>query len=252
MNNAIYIALSRQTGLFRNMDVVANNVANASTPGFKGETMVFEQYLTNDKDNFRKKIAFANDVATYTDFRNGAAVPTGRDLDVALEGEGFFKVQTPQGIRYTRRGSFRLDAESKVVTPEGYAVLDNQNQPIQLQENDNTITIDSTGTLSVGQNGEPNSPPVPRGEIAVVRFANPQKLQHLDNGLYTAPAGEVALPDEGKTRLIHGSLEQSNISPVTELTNMIQVNRSVGSVTGFMSDMHELTRRAITAYTRSQ
>lgn len=243
MNNAIYISLSRQTGLFRNLEVAANNMANVNTPGYKGQTMVFEQFLVNDKDKFSRKIAFPHDISTYTDFNNGASVPTGRDLDVSLEGEGFFKVQTPEGIRYTRRGSFHVDTANELVTSEGHAVLDSSNQTIRIQQEDIDIKISSDGTIRVNDVGEL------RGQIDVVHFANPQKLIRLESGLYQSK--EDPLRDEAPGHVIQGALEQSNVNSVVELTNLININRSVGSVTGFMADMHDLTRRAITAYTRA-
>lgn len=242
MNNAIYIALSRQTGLFRNLDVVANNVANASTPGYKGETMVFEKYLTNDKDNFRHKIAFSNDVATYVDYKDGAATQTGRNLDVALEGEGFFRVETPEGIRHTRRGNFRLNEQSVLVTAEGYPVLQRDDSTIILEPDDIDIRISADGSVRVGNTGDL------RGQIGTARFDNPQKLKRLEGGLYQSEEPEQT---DAPAKILQGYIEQSNVSPVTELTNLINVNRSVSGVTGFMADMHDLTRRAITAYTRS-
>lgn len=242
MNNAIYIALSRQTGLFRNLDVAANNIANASTPGYKGETMVFEQYLANDKDNFRRKIAFSNDVTTYVDYKDGATSNTGRNLDVALEGDGFFRVQTPEGVRHTRRGNFRVNEAKILVTAEGFPVLQSDDQVITLQPNDIDVKISADGTVRAGDIGEF------RGQIDLVNFANPQKLKRLEGGLYLAEEKEQTEPP---AKILQGYLEQSNISPVTELTNLININRSVSGVTGFMADMHDLTRRAITAYTRS-
>lgn len=242
MNNAIYIALSRQTGLFRNLDVAANNIANASTPGYKGQTMVFEQYLTNDKDNFRRKIAFSNHVTTFADYKDGAITETGRNLDLALEGDGFFRVQTPEGVRHTRRGNFRLNEEKVVVTAEGFPVLQSDDQVITLLPEDLDIHISNDGTVRVGQDGQQ------RGQIDLVNFANPQKLTRLDNGLYLAEEQEQTDPP---AKILQGYLEQSNVSAVTELTNLININRSVSSVTGFMTDMHDLTRRAITAYTKS-
>ncbi len=242
MNNAIYIALSRQTGLFRNLDVTANNVANVSTPGFKGETVAFEQFLVNDKDNFNRKIAFSNDVSTFMDFKDGAVAKTGRDLDVALEGKGFFKIETPEGVRYTRRGNFSLNSEREIVTSDGFKVLGNDGNPISILEDDRDIKISADGTLRVGQTGEQ------RGQIGVVNFATPQKLKHLDSGLYEASEPELT---DAPAKMLQGYVEQSNVSPVTELTNLININRSVSGVTSFMADMHDLTRRAITAYTKS-
>jgi flagellar basal-body rod protein FlgF len=243
MNNAIYVALSQQTNLFRNMDVVANNVANVSTPGFKGETMVFEKFLFNDKDNFSRKVAFSQDIATFSDFKDGAASPTGRDLDLALEGSGFFKVQTPQGVRYTRRGSFHIDTNNQIVTAEGFPLLNAGNKPIEILNRDERLTISSDGTIRGGDDGQI------RGEVGIAAFENSQKLIHTDNGLYSSDL--PPLRTKAPAKVLQGALEQSNVNSVTELTNLININRSVGSVSGLMADMHDMMRKAITSYTRS-
>lgn len=243
MNNAIYVALSQQTNLFRNMDVVANNVANVSTPGFKGETMVFEKFLFNDKDNFTRKIAFSHDIATFSDFKDGAATPTGRDLDLALDGTGFFKVQTPQGVRYTRRGSFHVDTNNQIVTAEGYTLLNPADRPIEIINHDERLTISSDGTVRGGDDGQI------RGEIGIAHFENPQKLTHTDNGLYSSDV--PPLLTKAPARVLQGSLEQSNVNSVTELTHLININRSVSDVSNLMASMHDMMRKAITAYTHS-
>ena len=242
MNNAIYIALSRQTGLFRDLDVTANNVANTSTPGYKGQTTVFEKFLVNDKDKFSRKIAFSNDVSTFVDYKDGAVTHTGRNFDLALEGQGFFRVETPEGVRYTRRGNFRLNDAKELVTAEGYPVLQSDNQTIRLSPEDVDIKISADGTLRAGDTA------LFRGQIDLVTFDNPQKLKRLEGGLYLA---EEEPQTDAPAKILQGYLEQSNVSSITELTNLININRSVSSVTGFMADMHDLTRRAITAYTRS-
>ena len=248
MNNAIYISLAQQTALFRNMDVTANNVANVSTPGYKAETMVFEQYLVDDKDNFQRKIAFPQDISTYTDYKDGAATPTGRDLDLAIEGQGFFKVQTPQGIRYTRRGSFHVDTHNELVTAEGYQLLDSGNLTLRIQQTDTNITISSDGTIYANSDNQLVGR-VLRGKIDLAHFDNPQKLVKLDNGVYRADEAPDIYPAKG--HIIQGSLEQSNVNSVVELTNLININRSVSNVSAFMSDMHDLIRKAITAYTQN-
>ena len=205
--------------------------------------MVFEKFLVNDKDNFQRKIAFAHDIATYSDFKDGAATPTGRDLDLALQGSGFFKVQTPQGVRYTRRGSFHMDTKNEIVTAEGFPLLNKFNRPIELLNKDERITISSDGTIRGGDDGQI------RGEIELAHFDNDQKLIHTDNGLYSSD--EPPLYTRAPGRIVQGSLEQSNVNSIMELTNLININRSVSDVSNFMTSMHDLMRKAVTAYTHS-
>lgn len=247
MNNSIYIALSRQTGLFRNMDVIANNVANASTPGYKSDTMVFEDYLVNDKDRFPEKIAFSRDARMTTDFKDGVTTSTGRPLDVAIEGEGFFKVETPAGIRYMRGGNLAFNKDREIVTPEGFKVLDEFGAPIKILEEDLNILISADGTIKTDQEGQARGDMQIRGRLGVVTFDNLQKMEKDGSGLFVTDQPE--LPAEAK--VVQGALEQSNVNSVVQITQMIEVNRSVASVSKFMSEMHELSRRAITAYTRS-
>src|SRR5215469_2049692 len=114
MQNATYIALSSQTALQRQMDVVANNLANLSTPAFKGEEMLFSQYLTRARGT--GAMAFVEDAGTARDLRQGPITKTGNPLDLALQGPGYFSVDTPLGTRYTRAGHFQIDAQNQLVT----------------------------------------------------------------------------------------------------------------------------------------
>lgn len=247
MNNAIYIALSRQTGLFRNMDVIANNIANASTPGFKEDTLLFDDYLVNDRDNFQRKIAFSHDGKMATNFKDGVITETGRPLDVALDGEGFFKVETPDGIRYTRAGNFTLNGNREIVTENGNRVLDETGAPIKLLEEDVNITISADGTVKVDQEGQRRGDAQSRGKIGTVTFANLQQVEKQGNGLFVTDQPEIP----AQAKVLQGVSEQSNVNSVVQITQMIEVNRSTAGVSRFMSDMHELMRRAITAYTRA-
>lgn len=247
MNNAVYIALSRQTGLFRNMEVIANNIANASTPGFKEDALLFDDYLVNDRDNFQRQIAFAHDGKMATNFKDGVITTTGRPLDVALEGEGFFRVETPGGVRYTRGGNFSLNGNREIVTENGDRVLDVAGAPIKLLEEDINISISADGTIQVDQEGQRRGDSQLRGQISVVTFDNLQKVEKQGNGLFVTDQAEI--PSEAK--VLQGVSEQSNVNSVVQITQMIEVNRSTASVSRFMSEMHELMRRAITAYTRA-
>lgn len=249
MNNSIYIALSRQTGLFRNMDVVANNLANVSTPGYKEDTLVFDDYLVDDKDKFQdKKIAFSYDASMNTDFKEGIITHTERDLDVAISGQGFFKVETPEGVRYVRGGNLVFNQNQEIVTQQGYKLLSADGSPIRLNEDDNAVHISADGTVTTDVDGEIKGQVIARGKLAVVTFDDLKQLKKDGNGLFSTTQAEV--PDLD-SKVIQGALEQSNVNSIVAMTQMIEINRGVSSVTGFMSDMHELTRRAISAYTRS-
>lgn len=231
MDNGIYIALSRQMGLFREMDVTANNIANADTTGYTAEKMMFEDYLVKGGEG--PKLAFVNDVSSYRDTREGAMKVTGNPLDVAIQGPGYFMVQTPLGERYTRAGNFQIDVDGTLVTPDGYPVLDDAGQPIIFAPEDQEITIGEAGNLKV--NGEE------RGNLGVVEFDNPQMLERLNSTLFRS---DIPGNPPAESRVLHGVLEGSNVQPVLELTRMIQVSRSVGSTQKLIESQYELQRKA--------
>ncbi|MCB2082012.1 MAG: flagellar basal-body rod protein FlgF [Hyphomicrobiales bacterium] len=232
MDNALYIALSRQVGLMRQMDVVANNVANVNSAGFKAEQTIFQQYLMNDVPG---KIAFGNDVATARDLSQGALTHTGRPLDAAIEGSGYFAVMTPLGKRYTRAGSFTINSDNELSTASGYPVLDDGGQPIIMDENDSQFMILEDGTIVTGNNEE-------RGRIGVYAFDNEYAMRHLGNSLYDADEAPVVSENY---RLAQGFVESSNVNSVTMLTELIKVSRDAASAARIVQDMRDMQSQAV-------
>jgi flagellar basal-body rod protein FlgF len=241
MDNALLVGLSRQVALRRELDVVANNIANLNTTGFKGSSMLFEQYLdpTARHDHFGgndRRIAFVLDRATAQDFSQGPLQRTEAPLDLALAGHGFFAVQGQNGERYTRGGNFHVNPQGQLVTASGEIVL-GQSGPIVFEANDTNITIAADGTVST-QNGE-------RGKLRVVNFANPAQLQQTGNGLWTAPAGAVAQAAPPATRIVQGALEKSNVQAVREINRMIEITRAYSTVASMQQRTDELRRKAV-------
>lgn len=239
MDNGIYIALSRQLGLFRDMEVTAHNIANADTTGYNAEKVMFDDYLVKGADG--PKQAYANDVATYRDTQQGRMKVTGNPLDMAISGPGYFMVQTPLGERYTRSGNFQIDSAGVLVTTDGYPVLDIGGQPIIFEPEDVDIKVGEAGNLTV--NGEE------RGQIGMVEFANPQLMERLSATLYRADG--LAQPAE-ESRMLHGVVESSNVQPVLELTRMMNVSRAVGSTAKLIEAQYELQRKASDTWARTQ
>lgn len=234
MDNGIYVTLSRQLALFRDMEVTANNIANANTTGFNSEHMIFNTYLDKDiNQGERNPMAFAHDIDTYRNTENGSMHVTGNDLDVAIAGEGYFTLQTPMGIRYTKAGSFQTDANGILTSPEGYPVLDATGQEIIFPEDTVEIAIGEAGNISV--NGQEFS------TLGIAEFSNPQLLERLDNKLFKSDV-EPDFPEH--SRVLQGTLESANVKPVVELTHMIDVSRSVGSTAKFIEVMYDLERKA--------
>lgn len=238
MENATYIALSSQMAIQRQMDVVANNLANASTPAFKGEEMLFSQYLVRPAGQ-RSPIAFVQDAGTVRDLREGPITQTGNPLDLAISGQGYFAVQTPLGIRYTRNGHFQLDSQGQIVTSQGYPVLTNSGQPLVVPANTHGIAVATDGTVSVGQDGSGEQSTL--GQLQLVDFPAPQAVTPAANGLWVTDQA----PQPATATVQQGMLEESNVQPVVELTRMLSVARESGTVKTFLDEEDQRRGNAI-------
>lgn len=240
MENAQLISLSRQVALQRQMDVVANNLANINTTGFKGEQLLFEQHLmpvARDKDFAYpdQPLHYVEDWATIHDMANGAITLTGNPLDVALNGEGFLTVMTPAGERYTRSGSLQINNEGTLVDLDGNPVLADGAE-VQFDDSDIDITISSTGMISTS-NG-------PKGRLQVMEFTSPEQLTREGNNLYAAAEDAESFPATATT-VTQGAIERSNVSGVAEMTEMIRVSRAYESLASTMQKQDEMRRTAI-------
>lgn len=237
MENASYIAMSRQTALWRQMETVANNMANANTPAYKGEQMMFTDYLVRVKSPDRSmgdKVAFVQDIGLLRDTGEGAMTTTGNSLDFAMSGDGYFVIDTPEGPRYTRNGHFRLDQSGMLVTEDGAAVMQTGNQPIIFAPNESTISVAGDGTIST-ENGAV-------GRFRVVRFDNQQQLQKAGASLYDTVAEPLDVP---RAQVVQGMLEESNVKPVVEMSKMIAIVRDYQGVQKMLDNEHERQLRAI-------
>lgn len=239
MENSLLVGLSRQVALRRELDVVANNLANLNTTGFKAEGVLFEQYLdpvarAHDFAAPDQRIAFVIDRATRTEFAQGPIERTGSAFDLAIDGEGFLVVETEAGERFTRNGSLALDPAGTLVTAEGRPVL-GDNGPIVLDPNDTEFTIAPDGTVST-RDGD-------RGRLRVVRFEHEGQLVKEGDNLFSA-RGEPQ-PAEPLTRLIQGAIEKSNVRPVLEMSRMIEITRAYTALSQMMTRTDELRRSAI-------
>lgn len=242
MDNTYYITLSRQIGLFNKMDVIASNVANAETDGFRGQMMLFAAHETDGGQG--RNIAYTHDIATVDNHEQGNIKATGRPLDVAINGDGMFAVQTPLGVRYTRAGNFTLDSNNQLITDRGYNVLDDAQGNITLAENDRDILISREGVISaVTEGGERED----RGTIGVFLFDDKSTLERKGNGLYEAKEGAQPRTGIGAEDYYigQGMLEGSNVNSIAQMTDMIRTSRAVGSTARILSDMHDLERKAI-------
>ena len=237
MENATYIALSGQMALQRQMEVIANNLANSSTAGFKGEEMMFSQYLVRPAGT-SNPLAFVEDAGTVRDLRQGPISKTGNPLDLAIAGQGYFVLQTPLGTRYTRNGHFQLDAQGQIVNGEGYALTGAGGQPIVVPSGSGGIAVAPDGTVSVAQAGGQSST---IGQLQLVDFAVPQAVTPSANGLWVTDQ----TPQPANATVQQGMIEESNVQPVVELTRMLSVSRESGMAKNFLDEEDQRRANAI-------
>ena len=246
MENTLLVGLSRQMVLERQMDVVANNVANVNTNGFKADRSMFQEYLASGahEDNFLtpdRRVSYVQDRATFHDFSQGAVEETRNPLDVAIDGGGFLVVQTPAGERYTRDGALQINNQGQLVTAGGNPVLGNSG-PIVFQSTDKQVSIASDGNVTVLE-GTSRIDSV-RGRLRVVSFAQAQNLQKEGSNLYSAGQGNAAQPDTS-SKLRQGFVEKSNVNSVLEMSRMIEVTRTYTQISNLLQQQSDLHKTAI-------
>jgi flagellar basal-body rod protein FlgF len=214
MDNSGYVGLTRQTGLMREMQVVANNIANMATTGFRREGVVFAEYVASTgRDD--PSLSMGDAIGRSLSPIQGSITFTGGDFDIAIEGPGFFLVATQDGEALTRAGNFIRNEVGELVTPDGHRLLDAGGAPVFVPAQARAVAVAEDGTLSV--DGEPLT------RIGTWGPIDPMELSRQTGTLLRAEAGVEPL--EGG-RFIHGALEASNVNPVTEIARMIKVQRA--------------------------
>ncbi|MEJ0016570.1 MAG: flagellar hook-basal body complex protein [Acetobacteraceae bacterium] len=229
------VAVSRLVAQQRVMEVAADNIANANTPGFKLQRVQFSDWLTRqhgpDAPRGDKTIAYTQDRATWRDNRAGTLTHTANPFDLGITSDGFFTVNTPNGPRLTRDGRFGLMPNGTLADGAGHALLNNNGQPVVLGPTDTQVTVAGDGTLS-SENGQ-------LGKIGIVRPADPMRLAAEGNTLFRAdtPTAQVAAPG-----IVQGSMEDANVQPVVEMTRMLDGLRQFQFVSQFIqaeADRHK-------------
>jgi len=235
MENAGYTALTRQMGLMREMRVVANNIANANTTGFRAEGVIFAEHVRALGPD-EPSLSMANASVRDTLQQQGALSQTGGAFDLAIEGEGFFLIETPQGERLTRAGAFTPNEIGDLVTPDGHRVLDPGGAPVFIPPGTGSIGIAPDGTISAdGQ---------PIGQIGLVLPTDPLGLVREDGVRFRADDGVEEAPFG---RILQGFVEESNVNPVLEVARMIEVQRAYELGQGFSEREDERIRGLIRA-----
>ena len=242
MDNITSIALSRLVAQQRATDVTATNLANAATPGFHAERLVFSDWLVKTPGGAPgSTLAFTQDRATYRDSQTGPLQHTGNPLDLAIGGDGYFSVQTPNGVRLTRAGNFTLNASGNIVDMNGNALLDSNGRKLQLAPTDTDLTISAGGAIS-SSNGVV-------GKIGVVTPTNPQGLQAEGGQLFSVNGATAAV---ASPKLVHGAIEGSNIQPTLELTRMMNDMREFQFTTQLVQAEADRQQSAIDKLTQTR
>ncbi|MDP1629931.1 MAG: flagellar basal-body rod protein FlgF [Caulobacter sp.] len=237
MDNTMYVALSRQMTLRRELDIVANNIANSDTTGFKLEgTMVRTEPSTGaSMIDGPATLKFVLDDGVTRDFGQGALRKTDGAFDLAIEGAGFFKVQTPDGERYTRDGRFTLSPEGKMTTQSGNPVLGEGGE----------ITVNpELGAVSIGADGVVSQAGEQIGKVAVVAFDDPGGLSKTGDNLFRNASNLQPQPST-TAQIRQGMLEGSNVNPILQVTRLIEITRAYESMAKTIESSAELSRRSV-------
>ncbi len=232
MDTTGYVTLSRQSGLMREMQIVANNVANAATTGYRQEGLVFSEHVA--ALDGQPGLSMAGATARSTSMVQGALNGTGGRFDLAIEGAGFFLLDTPQGERLTRAGNFTTSAEGDLVNPDGLRVLDAGGAPIFVPPDASDLSVAADGTMSAG--GRP---------LARIGLYQPvdANLMIREGGLLFRSEAGIEPAETG--RIVQGFLEQSNVNAIAQVARMVEVQRAYELGQSFLDAENERLREAM-------
>lgn len=252
MNSGMYSALSGNLSAMKRLDVIASNLANAATTGFKQDRLAFESLLAGNLNPPAVPEARTADPVLLqermiTDYSGGALIQTGNPLDLAIQGDGFFAVRTPDGIAFTRQGNFRLTADGTVVTAGGYPLLSKagtrpeDGQPITIDMN----AADSNAKPVVDLQGGITLNNEPVANIAIFDFPQPYQLTKGAGVLFYPAEGVTAREASPLTGLTQGALEQSNVNSIAEMVQMVETSRFFETCQRVVRNFDDVTAKAV-------
>jgi flagellar basal-body rod protein FlgG len=244
MNSGMYAALSGNINSMKRLDIISNNLANANTPGFKRDRLAFETQLkqatesaVNPSGGGEATPVFSGD-RFYTDFAPGPLQQTGNTLDLAIEGDGFFTVNTPNGPAYTRQGNFRMDAAGKLVTADGNAL----SPDLTIPNNATQITIGSDGTVSAYLPG--GTTPTTVGTLQIVDFPKPYEFQKVGSALFVPTDPQVTPGPAVNATVSQGAIEGANVSTISEMVMLIENSRYFEACTKVVKSFDDMASKA--------
>lgn len=225
MQTGLYVAVSSQMALEKRMNTLADNVANSSTVGFRSTEVKFNQLLGDTRPT---KVSFVSEGQEFLNTNNGGLDRTGNQLDFAIKGDAWFQIDTPAGPALTRDGRFTLTETGDLVTLRGYPVLDAGGAPIRLNAQANEIKVGADGAIQ--QNGTP----VAALGLYEANFAN--GFSRYDNSAVIPNAEPEPVVDRFDVGVMQGYVEESNVNPVQEMSQLIMVSRAFENITSLMRD----------------
>lgn len=237
MNSGMYSALSGSIAAMKRLDVISNNLANVNTPGFKKDKMLFESMLNGNVNPPAVPQGSTADPilqkdSIFIDYGAGSVTQTGNTLDMAIDGDGFFVVNTPNGPAYTRQGNFRISSDGTLVTSDGYPVM-GDGGPLTIPGG--SVDVSSSGLITVDS--------LPSGTLNVVDFPKPYKLTKVGSALFV-PTDPQNKPQAATASVSQGHLEGSNVETITEMVQMIETNRYFDSCQRVIRGFDDMASKA--------
>ena len=240
MDNVGYVHYAFAALKARALDVAANNIANAGTGGYKASRTSFESMVvdTGSRDEM-SRMAYAMDKGTWNDMREGALVPTGNPLDIAVQGRGFFAYERSDGrVAVGRDGSLTLGAEGELVTASGHRILDAGGAPISIDPEAGAVSISADGTISTPEGGIV-------GRIGTFDEPDASRWMKIEDGMMVPRSGEPALAPALDGSVRQGVIESSNVDPIREMTSLIELQRAYERAMGVADSANDLRTQAI-------
>jgi flagellar basal-body rod protein FlgG len=261
MIEGLFIAASGGTKQLKKLDALSNNIANISTQGFKREMLVYEEikspFQRISQSGFNTKnlnpyassdpaVSYVQVTQSLTDFAQGSLVKTDNPLDVAIEGDGFFTVDTPNGIRYTRNGNFQLDELGQLVDKKGNLIMARSEEPILLPFGTRQITIGQDGSIFGGTELDSES----LGQLKIVDFKNRQALTKEGEGFYKISDSSIKEILVNDAKVLQGFTETSNANAIHEMTQMIETVRQLEAYQKIIQSIDEADDQSVNSLGR--
>lgn len=234
MTSSIYVALSAQMALQRRMETVANNVANLNTAGFRAEEVRFETVLSKMGS---REVSYADSGESYISRRAGSVAPTGNPLDVAVSGDAWLSVSTPDGVAYTRDGRLQMTEAGDLVSVDGKPILDAGGAPIALDPSGGPVHIGADGSIVQGT--------IQVGALGLFNLPDTTRLERYGETAVMSSEPGLPVEDVAAQGVRQGFLEGANVDPVMEMTKLITISRTFDSAASAIREGEDVLAQAI-------